>query len=287
MNQNEYINNNMEKQPVYAVIFGCLMVIGLTLNAVSLWILLRRHSIKTTSAVFMVNLAISDLQLVISLPMRVYFYATGIWPLSERACNLITMLFCNNIRSSAIFITFISMDRLLAIVFPLRSRHLRTSSNAWKAAVLIWLFVFVVNIPESKGLSRILSQQNQSICFDIPHHDGSGTSPFIYFVAVLLLTMLAVNIVCTALVSWTLRRHLNESARIRNKVNVMLIFAMSLIMFIICFLPLTIGLVISTRRLTPLTCLATVNCCLDPLLYYFSLDAFWKKKQDVHLPRET
>ncbi|XP_022616224.1 lysophosphatidic acid receptor 6-like [Seriola dumerili] len=280
------MENKPGPQPVYAVTFGCLMVIGLTLNAVSLWILLRRHSIKTTSAVFMVNLAISDLQLVISLPMRVYFYATGIWPLSARACNLITMLFCNNIRSSSIFITFISMDRLLAVVFPLRSRHLRTSSNAWKAAVLIWLFVFMVNIPESMSLARVLSQHNGSVCFDMPHYDGPGISPFIYFVAVLLLIMLAVNIVCTALVSWTLRRRLNESARIRNKVNVMLIFAMNLIMFIICFLPLTIGLVVSKRKVTHLTCLATVNCCLDPLLYYFSLDAFWKKKQDVHLPRE-
>ncbi|XP_069003372.1 lysophosphatidic acid receptor 6-like [Embiotoca jacksoni] len=277
-------NGTMElRHPAYALVFGSVIGLGLPLNAVCLWILLRHHSLKSPNTIFMVNLAISDLLLVISLPMRVYYYATGTWPLSNMACIWATMLFRNNIRSSSMFITFISVDRLLAVVYPLRSRHLRTSSIAWKGAAFVWLIVVMVNIPESVEFSRHLNDHNVSSCFEFYpseldkklHRSGAA-----YFQLVLLFTMLAVNIVSTALVSWTLQRQLNDSARVNNKVNVMLIFAMNLVMFTVFFLP--VSLVVFFNNLRPaLNCLASVNCCLDPLLYYFSFDGFWRKKEDV------
>ncbi|CAL8360502.1 unnamed protein product [Merluccius merluccius] len=120
----------------YAVVFGCVMLMGLPLNAASLGILIHRHRLKSPSPIFMINLALSDLLLGLSLPMRVYFYATGTWSLGMQACIWTTMLFRNNIRASAIFITFIGVDRLLAVVFPLRTRHLRTTTNTWRACGL-------------------------------------------------------------------------------------------------------------------------------------------------------
>ncbi|XP_008287487.1 lysophosphatidic acid receptor 6-like [Stegastes partitus] len=275
------VNMTAERSLPYAAVFGSVIALGLPLNAVSLWILLRHHSLKSPSTVFMVNLAVSDLLLVISLPMRVYFYATGTWPLGSMACIWITMLFRNNIRSSSIFITFISVDRLLAVVYPLRSRHLRTSSNAWKGAALIWLILLAVNVPESVFFSRSANKENVTSCFEFPEHmDKEIHKPGIeYFQLVLMFTMLTVNIVSTALVSWTLRRHLNDSARVNNKVNVMLLFAMNLIMFTVFFLPVSLVVLFKNEGRGALTCLASVNCCLDPLLYYFSFDGFWKRKE--------
>lgn len=266
----------------YALVFGSVMVLGLPLNALSLWILLRRHSINSPSAVYMVNLAISDLLLVISLPMRVYFYATGSWPLSNQACIWITMLFHNNIRSSSIFITFICVDRLLAVVYPLRSRHLRSSSKAWKAAGLVWLCVIIVNVPESVFFSQFLNRYREHVCFEFTQ---PLRSPMDYLQPALVLTMLAVNIVCTSMVSCTLCRHLSPSVMVNNKVNVMLIFVMNLVMFTLFFLPVSLVTLFKSLEpySTPLLCLASVNCCLDPVLYYFSFDGFWRKKEDTYL----
>ncbi|KAM3875282.1 lysophosphatidic acid receptor 4-like [Diretmus argenteus] len=265
----------------YAIAFGCIMVLGLPLNAVSLWILIRRHSLKSPSAVFMINLALSDLLLVTTLPMRVYFYATGSWPLGIMECMWISMFYRNNIRSSCIFITFIGVDRLLAVVYPLRSRHLRTTSNAWRVSGFIWLFVLAINIPEAIGFSRTLHRCNVTTCFEFPGCQIHYDLAMFIFLAMLVFIMLVVNVVCTAMVSWTLR-HLSDSARINNKVNVMLIFALNLLMFIICFLPVSLaGIVKDQRAIMATACLASVNCCLDPLLYYFSLDDFWKKKDHV------
>ena len=280
---NDTVEGGPQPEPIYAVVFGCIMVLGLPLNAVSLWILLRRHSLRSPNVVFMVNLAISDLLLAISLPMRVYFYATGTWPLGSSVCILTTEIYRKNISCSSIFITFICVDRLLAVVYPLRSRHLRTSSNAWKAVAFVWLFVVAVNIPESVTFSRFLMKNfAEPSCFEFG--DCKNLSPMQYLQPVLVLIMLAVNVVCTTLVSWTLRSHLSDSAKVRNKVNVMLIFFMNLVMFTVCFIPLSVGLLtIKGTAIRPWAYLATMNCCLDPLMYYFSLDNFWKKKEDVDL----
>uniref|UniRef100_M4B0M0 Lysophosphatidic acid receptor 5b n=2 Tax=Xiphophorus maculatus TaxID=8083 RepID=M4B0M0_XIPMA len=271
---------------VYAIIYGSIIALGLPLNIVSLWILLRHHGRKSPSAVFMGNLVISDLLLILSLSMRVYFYATGSWHLGEMWCVWFTMLFRNNIRTSAIFITFISVDRLLAVVYPLRSRLIRTPVNAVKGSVFVWAIVVLVNIPESVGFLR--NFQNQT-CFDSDTANMTQTSrrkdeilelTIGYFQLVLLLTMLTVNIISTVMVSCTLQRHLSESAKVNNKLNVMLIFAMNLMMFIVFFLPVSFFVFFDHLR-PVLNCLASVNCCLDPLLYYFSFDGFWKRKEDV------
>lgn len=267
------------RNPAYSAVFGSAMTLGLPLNAVSLWILLRRHKVHSPSAVFMVNLAISDLLLVVSLPPRVYFYATGRWPLGNQICLWITMLFRNNIRSSSIFITFICVDRLLAVVYPLRTRHLRTTSNACKAVAVVWVFVVVWNIPEGWHFSAFLNFCKDCKCFEFTCPPKSVLE---YLQPMLVLLMLAVNIVCTIMVSVTLRRHVSESAKVINKVNVMLIFIMNLIMFAIFFLPVSLATLIERwAPRTALLCLASVNCCLDPLLYYFSFDGFWKRKEDV------
>lgn len=271
-------NGTEAQHAAYALVFGSVMMLGLPLNAVSLWILLRRHSISCPSAVYMVNLAVSDLLLVVSLPMRIYFYATGSWPLNNQACVWITMLFHNNIRSSSIFITFICVDRLLAVVYPLRSRHLRSSGKAWKAAALVWLCVVTVNVPESVVFATFLNNCTKCGCFEFQR--APPPSPLDYVQPVLVLTMLAVNVVCTSMVSWTLQRQLKPSVVVNNKVNVMLIFAMNLLMFALFFLPGSLVALFDGWKpfSTPLLCLASVNCCLDPVLYYFSLDGFWRKK---------
>ncbi|XP_061576231.1 lysophosphatidic acid receptor 5b [Cololabis saira] len=268
----------------YAAVLGCISTLGLPLNALALWILLRHHNLKSPSAVFMVNLAISDLLLVITLPLRVYFYATGEWDLGNTACLLSTTVFRSNIRSSSIFITFISVDRLLAVVYPLRSRHLRSPSNAVKGAVLVWLYVVAMSIPENLNYVKNLRNQSNT-CFE---STGNQTKHSLtsYITTSSIFLMLAVNIVCTAMVFWTLRNHISDSAKVKNKMNVMVLFVMNMIMFTICFLPLTLGLIsVKIIQLRPVICLASANCCLDPLLYYFSLDAFWKKGEDVETTR--
>ncbi|KAM9801285.1 lysophosphatidic acid receptor 4-like [Neosynchiropus ocellatus] len=270
--------DKVEPRLAYAVVYGGVLVLGLPLNAVSLWILWRRHSHKSPSAVFMVNLALSDLLLVVSLPLNIYFHATGVWPLGNLPCICAVVLFRNNIRSSSVFITLISVDRLLAVVFPLRSRHSRTASNAWKAAALTWISLIAVNVPEGFSLHRHSDSFNDTICSRVIDRHLLHRSAVENFQPVFVFLLLLVNIVSTVSVIWALCRRPKDSPVITNKANIVLVFLMNLIVFSGCFLPVSVAVfTMTTSQIQPLVCLAAVNCCLDPPLYYFSMDNFWKK----------
>ncbi|KAM8854569.1 lysophosphatidic acid receptor 6-like [Synchiropus picturatus] len=271
-----------EKNLLYAGFYGCIMVLGFLLNAVSLWILCRRHSLKSPSSVFMVNLALSDLLLTVSLPLRVYHHATGTWPLDNVACVSTRMLFRYNLFNGCIFITLISVDRLLAVVFPLKTRHLRTVPNAWKTAALIWVLLICMSIPESVDLFGDLKRSN--VCSANQEHHHRGTN---IFQVVFLLFLLLVSIVSTVLVTWSLHR-LKNSQMVKNRVKVMMHFLMNIIMFSVFFLPLAIALLLPEETLVkPLACLASANCCVDPLLYYFSFDGVWKRDRPAREVSQT
>ncbi|XP_051962528.1 lysophosphatidic acid receptor 5-like [Xyrauchen texanus] len=267
---------------VSTVVYGLVLSVGLPLNAVSLWILLRQHGLRSPCAVLMINLAAADLLLALSLPLRVYFYATLKWPFGASTCTVAILLFRINIRMSCIFITIISVDRLLALVFPLRSRSLRTSAFACKCCSLVWILITILCIPEGITFHRALKSCHYMPCFEmqitnVPMTIKIGQATF-------LLTLLMVNIVCTVVVIVVLRRRPGgDATNVNNKMSVVLIFVVNTLFFIVFFLPFTLQILAFGKKnydevLRAFVCLASVNCCLDPLIYYFSLDSFWQVK---------
>lgn len=276
-----------------AVVYGLVLAVGLPLNTVSLWILLRSHGLRSPCAVLMVNLAVSDLLLALSLPLRVYFYATLQWPFGVGSCTAAIMLFRVNIRTSCIFITLISVDRFVALVYPLRSRSLRTSACAGKCCAAVWILITILSIPEILRLHSALKTGNATNiqCFE-DQAQTKGVATMAVAQATFILILLVINIVSTVVVIVVLRKRPSAgAAKVNNKMNVILIFAVNLLVFIIFFLPFTLQLMSmvngsgSSDILRAFICLASVNCCLDPLIYYFSLDSFWqdngKRKTDV------
>ncbi|TRZ04149.1 hypothetical protein DNTS_017278 [Danionella cerebrum] len=207
-----------------AVIYGLVLAIGLPLNTGSLWILIRRHGLRSPCAVLMVNLALSDLLLALSLPLRVYFYATLEWPFGVCTCTVAIMLFRINIRTSSIFITLISVDRMVALVFPLRSRTLRTSASALKGSILVWILISSLSIPEILRIHNGLKSCPYIPCFEF-QVQGKGSGSISLSQAIFLLILMVVNIVSTVVVIVVLQKRPKVGATIvKNKINVMLIF---------------------------------------------------------------
>lgn len=107
-----------------------------------------------------------------------------------------------------------------------------------------------------------------------------------------LLPLLA-NLVCSSLVLRTLRRPATVGHGCNSKRRVLRMILVHLAIFIICFVPynsiLFLYALVRTqalancaierfaRTLYPITlCLASLNCCLDPVVYYFTSESFQK-----------
>ncbi|XP_036410813.1 lysophosphatidic acid receptor 6-like [Megalops cyprinoides] len=195
------VNLTITSTYAFATVYSMVLLVGLPLNGLSLWILLKRHGLRTSNTVFMANLALSDLLLALSVPLRIYYYAAASWPFGATVCTVATSLFRLNFFSSSVFITYISVDRMLAVAFPLRSHRLRTAKFAAISCVAAWLFLIALNVPGALKLNaRLRESWKGKNCFELGMDRESKASRKPDYVIPFLLTflLLTVNVVCTA-----------------------------------------------------------------------------------------
>lgn len=88
--------------------------VGMVLNTVALYVFCFRTKQKTTSVIYTINLAVTDLLVNLSLPTRILLYYSG------GACLTCSYLhifsYFVNMYCSILFLTCICVDRYLAIV---------------------------------------------------------------------------------------------------------------------------------------------------------------------------
>ncbi|XP_039596580.1 lysophosphatidic acid receptor 5a [Polypterus senegalus] len=278
---------------LYTTVYSVVLVIGLPCNAVSLWIFFRRLGLQSTPLIYMTNLAISDLLFVISLPLRIFYFATGWWPFGDILCMIPGTLFSVNIYSSSFFIGLISLDRLFAVIYPLRSRNIRTPYFAKLACGFVWVFIFTISIPIALNHKANKDSCNVTRCFEA-YSVESWKNGFIMFCLLtaigILVPFLLIAISTVGVLKTIKSKSIGMEAFDKQKMACM--FLMNLLMYAICFVPFHIICILYslnklgflhndyTRAQIIGLCLASSNSCLDPLIYYFTTDAFWKKKTE-------
>ncbi|KPP60067.1 hypothetical protein Z043_121959 [Scleropages formosus] len=197
-----------------AVIYSLALLVGLPLNVLSLWVLVRRHGLRSANTVIMTHLAVSDLLLILTLPLRIYNYVSSSWPFGAVLCKVAILVFRTNILSSSFFITFISVDRMLAVSYPLRSRTLRTPRTSWIACVAVWLLAVIYCLPEinckqGKDSTKCFRLLNSNSTNSSSGKDTIGSPPvYVYILVICLVLLFLINLTSTATVIRTLcRRH--------------------------------------------------------------------------------
>ena len=104
--------------------------------------------LQSYSENFILSLALSDILVAVTvLPFdAVYWIAFPRWPLGGIACNLWNSLFFLFLIASVLNLTSISIDRFLAVVYPLRY-------NAWMTPTLnkfmiasVWVYSFIIAV---------------------------------------------------------------------------------------------------------------------------------------------
>ncbi|XP_072282541.1 C3a anaphylatoxin chemotactic receptor-like [Pyxicephalus adspersus] len=123
--------------------FCVAFIVGILGNGLVIWI--AGFKLKTVSAVWFVNLAIVDFLFCISLPFRI-----SVWLMSDdgRLYLLIpnfAALYINSV-ISVLFLTVISIDRCVSIMWPLWAKVHRTQKLAKICSVFIWIVPTFVTI---------------------------------------------------------------------------------------------------------------------------------------------
>ncbi|XP_010149899.1 PREDICTED: putative P2Y purinoceptor 10 [Eurypyga helias] len=278
---------------LYAATYTIIFIPGLLANSAALWVLCRFISKKSKAVIFMINLAVADLAHVLSLPLRMYYYINHTWPFGSFLCQLCFYLKYLNMYASICFLTCISIQRYLFLLHPFKAKGWKRRYDAAISAA-IWLFVGAACLPLLIVRSPALSNSTNTCFSDLGVKQLSpGASITLMTVAELFGFVIPFGII--ACCTWKMRQSLRECpTQLQNtseKQKALRMVLMCAAVFFICFTPYHINfpffmLVIekiiqdcaihrSTLRFHPISlCLASLNCCLDPVLYYFMTSEF-------------
>lgn len=134
---------------IIPAIYSIICVLGTAANALAVCVLGHASASRRTVAnTFMLNLCVSDMLFLLSLPLWAVYYSWGYhWPFGQVACKICGALHNLNLYASIFFITCMSIDRYLAIVHPLRSHIARDPKRAQLLCVLVWVLACACTAP--------------------------------------------------------------------------------------------------------------------------------------------
>ncbi|XP_031719581.1 lysophosphatidic acid receptor 6a [Anarrhichthys ocellatus] len=301
--------NDGFKYPLYSTIFSIVFVVGLITNVVSIYIFTCSLKLRNETTTYMMNLVVSDLLFVFTLPLRIFYFINGNWPFGNTLCKVSNSLFYTNMYGSMLFLTCISVDRFLAIVYPFRSRALRNKRNAKIVCVAVWVLVLSGSLPTGFMLettSRENNKTNVIKCFEnfsSKQWKAHLSKVVIFIETVGFLIPLLLNVCCSIMVLQTLRRPqtINRGGKL-NKTKILRMIIVHLFIFCFCFIPYNVNLVFYAlvrtntlkgcfvesvvRTIYPIAlCIAISNCCFDPIVYYFTSETIQnsiKRKSQVN-----
>ncbi|XP_007884247.1 lysophosphatidic acid receptor 6 [Callorhinchus milii] len=284
-NQTEICNKQSHAQWLFATVYSIIFTIGLLFNLLALIFFFRFTKIRSQTTVYMKNLACADLLLVISLPLKIYMYSTG-RPLDRTICEINGLIFFINMYGSIFFLTCISLDRCVAICFPLKCRVNEFRKKAVWISVGVWVLVVGASMPAYliTKLRKTGGSNNESCtnCFD--EHPSYITRPSSVVLSLVigygtpLVTMVisSVALLRAVRLSTVAQMDMVDCQKIRNMVLT------NVIIFIICFLPYHTILFLFLLNLNVAQVyriamvIASWNTVLDPVAYYFTTETFQK-----------
>ncbi|XP_060105363.1 lysophosphatidic acid receptor 6-like [Heteronotia binoei] len=259
-------------------IYSLLFVVGLPLNIAALWIFFFRGTLRSITIIYMKNLAASDLLLLASLPLRVYYYSKRP-PLSQMVCEIAGLLLLVNMYSSIFLLTCISWDRCMAVCFPFHPQAQALRRRAKYICAGVWLLSILGTIPSYFAHK----EKNNTLCFD--SRPQYVMDPCISGAMVL---SFAIPLVIMVTCSCSLLRVVHQSTVVQmelvNGTKIQHMVVTNVAIFLVCFLPY--HLVVLCYQMPALDkdhwdvvyryalLLACANATLDPLAYYFATETF-------------
>ncbi|KAL0983879.1 hypothetical protein UPYG_G00134260 [Umbra pygmaea] len=146
------------------VLYGIFFVIGTPLNLIGLYGLYRLIKSDHVLPVYVINLLLSDLLQLITLPLWIDYYSRDhSWRFGTISCQLMAVVFYVSIYTGIAFMCIIALERYLAIAKPLRFKALRQLRFARWIALSIWV---VVAVPPSIAFKMLQLTGSHTMCIE-------------------------------------------------------------------------------------------------------------------------
>uniref|UniRef100_A0A8B9NV05 G protein-coupled receptor 55 n=1 Tax=Apteryx owenii TaxID=8824 RepID=A0A8B9NV05_APTOW len=258
-------------------------ILGLVLNTLALSMFCCFWKKQTKTSVYMINLAIADVLLLLSLPLKLYYSVTEAPGL---LCAFIESLYFVNMYGSIFIIVCITVDRYICIRHPFEGRANQSPKCAILICCFIWAIVWLCSSP-----MYVFHKDENLKCF---HNmsEKAWSIPLIVSVEIFgFLIPLSAMVFCSA---QNISILLNQKSRDKKKEEdsgSLRVITINLVVFLVCFTPVHLGICLQclVRQHVIEDCslkqnislfiqvsmiFANLNCCLDAIFYYFAAKEF-------------
>lgn len=265
---------------VYILVF----IISVPLNLVAMVMFVRHIRPRKPAVIYMLNLACADLLLGLLLPFKIaYHYHGNNWIYGSFMCRVVTAAFYCNMYCSVLLIMCISVDRFLAVVYPVNSLTWRSPQTASAVCAAVWLLSLGGVSPLLvSGQTVHLSDLSITTCHDVQDVEKLQAY-YLYFFpiysSVFFFIPLMFTVVCYVQIIQVLA--VTSVENLSRKTRAVVMAVLVLLVFVVCFTPTNIILMVHYVQLAHRAgdssyqayllsmCIGSLSCCVDPVLYYF------------------
>ncbi|XP_061917028.1 motilin receptor [Entelurus aequoreus] len=236
------------------VVCMAIFLVGVAGNTMTILIIQHSKDMKTTTNLYLSSMAVSDLLIFLCLPFDLYrLWQYVPWLFGEAVCLLYHYVFEGCTSATILHITALSVERYLAISFPLRTKALVTRRRVHYVIAALWAFalasaaptLFLVGVEYDNDTRPDLAagqcKHTGAAISSGQLHIMLWVSTAYFFCPVLCLLLLYGSI---ARKLWKSKGHVQGASTLarqrshRQTVNILVVVVLA---FIICWLPYHIG----------------------------------------------
>ncbi|KAM4735222.1 C-X-C chemokine receptor type 3-like [Anableps anableps] len=272
-------------------LYSVAFIVGILGNGLLLGVLFKSRKSWSVTDTFILHLAISDVLLLLTLPLWSVQHATQPgWQFGSVLCKITGTVFTINFYCGIFLLACISVDRYLSIVHATQMYTRRKPWVVHASCLLVWLFSVLLSIPDWIFLEDLKDPRrgNKTECvrnykkFDLDDKIYKMVGRGLYHTLGFLLPSI-VLVFCYSCILWQLRCGTKGLQKQRAFKVIIAVVAV----FFLCWTPYNVALWVDTVRqnnssvstcgtqtslgkaLTVTSSLGYLHCSLNPILYAF------------------
>uniref|UniRef100_A0A3Q3W2G4 Mu-type opioid receptor n=1 Tax=Mola mola TaxID=94237 RepID=A0A3Q3W2G4_MOLML len=280
---------------IITALYSIVCVVGLVGNVLVMYIIVRYTKMKTATNIYIFNLALADALVTSTLPFQSVNYLMGSWPFGDVLCKMAMSIDYYNMFTSIFTLTTMSVDRYIAVCHPVKALDFRTPHNAKIVNVCNWILSSAIGLPVMFLASTVTCKHASTSIVDckliFPHPSWYWETlmkicVFIFaFIMPVLIITICYGLMILRLKSVRMLSGSQEKDRNLRRITRMVLVVVAV--FIICWTPIHIFVIITALVKVPSSTLLTVtwhfcialgytNSSLNPVLYGY-LDENFKR----------
>ncbi|XP_066484828.1 CX3C chemokine receptor 1 isoform X2 [Tiliqua scincoides] len=270
---------------ILPILYAIVFLVGLVGNFLVVTVILKGGNQKNITDIFFLNLAISDLLFVISLPFWASYLKNG-WTLGNHFCQVVSSFYSVGFFGGMLFITVISIDRYLAIVHATFFMRARTVRHGFFISLLVWLVAILFAAPQF-----VFVGMSESKCTPQYPEALKKIWPVFSFMEINIIGFILPQCIMSFCYFGIIRTLL--SCKNHRKKRAIKLILLVVIVFFLFWTPYNLSIFLqilrqfgffencSSLRILDYTthvteALAFSHCCLNPIIYAFAGEKFRK-----------